>query len=279
MERGQSVGTGHRDEGDTCADGAMRIQWVVDRQDTERVAEFVVSQRGRSFAQHRIRKNVRGPVPSFHREVFWQAMVSCLLTTQQRSGPESAVTRFICTEPFPLDLQTCVQQPEVDDYVERIVTDFGGLRRARRIGEEVRACLVWLEGQGGWLEIECEANALAECRRCRPQGSDKLAERAAAKLVAENLKGFGPKQSRNLWQTLDFTRYEIPLDSRITKWLNGIGFPVKLSASGLADANYYDFVMDGVQELCAAGGVLPCVLDAAIFAGFDTDWPAETLIW
>ena len=257
----------------------MRIQWVIDKQDAERVAEFVSSHRTRSFVQHRIEKNVWGPAPGFGREMFWQAMVTCLLTTQQRSGPESAVTRFISTDPFPLDLHACVQQPEVDDYVERIVTDFGGLRRARSIGEEVRACLAWLEGQGGWLAIECEARGLAECRRRRPHGSDKLVERAAARLVAEKLKGFGPKQSRDLWQTLGFTRYEIPLDSRITKWLNAIEFPVKLSASGLADTNYSDFVMDGVQELCAASEVLPCVLDAAIFASFDTDWPAETLIW
>jgi hypothetical protein len=41
------------------------------------------------------------------REDFWKQMVACLLTTQQRSGPTSAVTRFIRTAPFPLAYRTC----------------------------------------------------------------------------------------------------------------------------------------------------------------------------
>ena len=95
----------------------------------------------------------------------------------------------------------------------------------------------------------------------------------------DGLKGFGPKQSRNLWQTLGLTRFEIPIDSRITKWFNRFGFPLKLSANALSDPNYYDFVMDGIQEVCDASSVYPCVLDAAIFADFDQEWPENKLIW
>ncbi len=77
--------------------------------------------------------------------------------------------------------------------------------------------------------------------------------------------GFGPKQSRNLWQTLGLFRYEIPIDSRITKWMNKNIYPFKLSATALSDLNYYEFIMNGIQKLSEECNVLPCVLDASIF--------------
>ena len=46
--------------------------------------------------------------------------------------------------------------------------------------------------------------------------------------------------------------YKVPIDSRLTKWLNRSGFPVKLNAFCLADPVYYDFVSGGFQRLCEA---------------------------
>src|SRR5262249_34104697 len=96
--------------------------------------------------------------------------------------------------------------------------------------------------------------------------------------VDDGFAGFGPKQSRNLLQCLGLTRYEIPIDSRITEWLNEFGFPVHLSAPVLGDRAYYCFVMDGVRELCKVSDVLPCILDAAIFASSDGQgWTEENV--
>lgn len=102
-------------------------------------------------------------------------------------------------------------------------------------------------------------------------------ERQVANFVDDNLAGFGPKQSRNFLQWLGLTKYEIPVDSRITKWLNEFGFPVMLSATALADRNYYEFVSEGIQSLCAKARVYPCVLDAAIFTSFDEDSDEPTV--
>ncbi len=104
-------------------------------------------------------------------------------------------------------------------------------------------------------------------------------ERESAEYINDHLKGFGPKQARNLLQSLGLTRYEIPVDSRIIKWLNEFGFPIKLSSTGLTDKNYYNFILDGLQQLCERSGVYPCVLDAAIFSSFDTEWPEDKLKW
>ena len=107
-----------------------------------------------------------------------------------------------------------------------------------------------------------------------------MALKEVADFIDDSFAGFGPKQARNLLQSLGLTRHEIPIDSRITKWLNEFGFPVRLSASALADPNYYCFVMDGFQALCRACEVAPCVLDAAIFASFDGGgWTEENIVW
>jgi hypothetical protein len=120
-------------------------------------------------------------------------------------------------------------------------------------------------------------NVLEKCNRLTRLVS-RGAEIEVAKYIQDTYLGFGPKQARNLLQALALTRYEIPIDSRVINWLNDFGFPVRLSASALADINYYEFVSDGIQELCARSGVLPCVFDAAIFALKEGDaWTADNI--
>src|SRR5207248_11545041 len=92
-----------------------------------------------------------------------------------------------------------------------------------------------------------------------------------ANYIQDKFAGFGPKQARNFLQALGLTRYEIPIDSRVTRWLNELGFPFQLSAIALADVNYYEFVSAAVQKLSAKSDVYPCMLDAAIFASRDGD--------
>ena len=98
---------------------------------------------------------------------------------------------------------------------------------------------------------------------------DPQAERETARALAALLKGIGPKQSRNLLQTLGVTKYEIPIDSRITGWLNRLGVYPKLGAGALADSALYELVMDGLAGVCKQAGVYPCVFDAAVFASFE----------
>ncbi len=256
----------------------MKINWIIEEKDIRHIKEFVDSQSGKSFVKKRIAKNVNGPIPDFNRDIFWNTMISCLLTTQQRSGPESFVTKFININPFPLNLNKCAEQTNLKKFVEDTITSFGGLRRAKTIGDEAFHNFEWLKN-GGWQEIESNAKVLVEKRSQKLQFGDKYIERKVVKIAIDNLKGFGPKQSRNLWQSLGLTRFEIPIDSRITKWFNKNEFPVRLSAGALSDENYYIFVMNGIQEACKASDIHPCVLDAAIFASFDQEWPEDKLIW
>lgn len=250
----------------------MKIVWHIEPEDVEKVRSFCNSYRDDPFVRQRIERNLSESHPEVTKELFWYVMVSCLVTTQQRSGPSSPVAQFINTRPFPLRYELSVQQDDLQRYAKQVLTEFGGIRRFNRIADAVSTNLDQLEA-GLWSKTLEIVNRLG--RQSTPDD-----ERKAAIFIDDNFKGFGPKQSRNLLQSLGLTKYEIPIDSRITKWLNEFGFPVKLSAGALSDQNYYNFISKGVQELCTQSNIYPCVLDAAIFTSFDKGgWARENVIW
>ena len=251
----------------------MRLSLQIEPEDIEKVRAFLDSRRNEPFVRNRIAKNLGKEKPQITKRAFWECMVACLLTTQQRSGPKSAVTRFITTRPFPLRYKLCLaHQRGLLAFTRKVITDFGGLRRGNRIATGVTTNLKTLEG-GGWKEV------FQMLRKLKEVATPKM-ERLVANFIDERLVGFGPKQSRNLLQALGLTKYEIPIDSRITKWLTAFGFPVNLSAGALADQGYYEFVMDAVQQLCKEADVFSCVLDAAIFSSYDDGgWSEKNVVW
>jgi thermostable 8-oxoguanine DNA glycosylase len=250
----------------------MKILWCIDEKDIENILTFYQKHYSNPFVSLRVQRNVEQTNISVTKPDFFYSMVACLITTQQRSGPGSAVTRFLNTDPFLLSYKKCINQNNITKFVADTITAFGGLRRANRISSEISENLFKLES-GLWEEIFQILNELQN-------ESTIESERRAAEFIDINLKGFGPKQSRNMLQSLGFTKYEIPIDSRITKWLNKFGFPVRLSANALSDSEYYNFISDGIQALCEKSGILPCVLDAVIFSSFDEGgWTEENVIW
>ena len=250
----------------------MRLLWQIDSEDIARVRAFYEKHCDNPFVKSRISTNLRADKPPISKGEFWDRMVGCLLTTQQRSGPGSAVTKFLLTKPSPLNYSMYDEQDELAEFTRAVLTNFGGLRRSTTIGKELAVNMSFLR-DGGWEPT------LQHLDDLRTTSSPETEKRAAA-FIDDKFKGFGPKQSRNLLQGLGLSRFEIPIDSRITKWLNAIGFPVKLTASALQDRNYYNFVSDGFQKLCEACDIMPCVLDAAIFSSFDEGkWTEENVVW
>src|SRR4030042_782418 len=249
----------------------MKLLWQIQHSDIQKVKSFYEAQKTNAFVLNRIERNVKKALPPFSNESFWEAMISCLITTQQRSGPNSSVTKFICTKPFPLNYSKCKASVDLQKTVEQTITTFGGLRRGKTIGEEVEFNFKWLQNGGGEI--------VHEIVKDMTKNQTKETERKSAEIIIDNLKGFGPKQSRNLLQSLGLTKFEIPVDSRITKWLTAFGFPIKLSATALSDKNYYNGVLDGFQRICEACDIFPCVMDAAIFSSFDKEWPEDKLVW
>jgi len=241
----------------------MQLVWKISARDARRIEAFVRERRRHPFVQLRIKRNIRKERPPVNIDRFWHAMWVGLLTTQQKSGPGSSVRRFLRQKPFALTHRRCARTDSPEDLIRSTLTDFRGIRMADTIAERATENLCYLD-EGGWKET------LPQLRRL--EGKHKLVtERRVAAHLASAFVGLGPKQSRNVLQFMGLTRHEIPLDSRMTKWLNVFGFPLNLSANALSDPSYYEFVSDGVQALCKRAGVYPCILDAAVFSSFDEE--------
>jgi hypothetical protein len=250
----------------------MKLIWQVEPQDIEKVRVFYQAHQNNPLVRERRRRNLAEDKPALTKAEVWHSMVACLLTTQQRSGPLSAISRFVAERPFRLAYDRCLDQADLAGWAYGVLSNFGGIRRTKTIAGEIRANLTRLE-HGLWDEMMLLLDGL------RPSHTAQ-AERAAAEFIDHTFKGFGPKQSRNLLQMLGLTRYEIPIDSRITRWLGQFGFPLRLSAWALSDEGYYRFVSDGFQALCLQSDLYPCLLDAAIFASFDNGgWTEENVVW
>jgi len=248
----------------------LKIELIIERGDIEAVHELFINQKNKELFNERYKLNVRISQIEHKKDDFWHAMMGCLLTSQQKSGPKSAVSQFLEHKPFPLSLELCEKNSTIE-YMDKNLTEFGGIRFPTRIAKFADENLKWLNS-GGWKNIANEAEKLANLRRYEAKFEDINQERIAANFIRENLKGFGPKQSRNLWQWIGYTRFEIPLDSRVIKWLNSNNiFPMKITSTALSDINYYEIVLNWIQKLCVDADVLPCMLDAAIFSSYDNE--------
>jgi hypothetical protein len=149
----------------------MKFHWDITPEDVERVRAFVARREGDPFVIDRKRHNLAEQKPSVREAGVWKTLVGCLLTTQQRSGPESAVTRLLCTTPFPLAYESCVRVTSVGQFVTRALAEFGGIRRFKLIGQELEKNLAALQG-GLWPAraperpppVDCHSEAGERCR-------------------------------------------------------------------------------------------------------------------
>lgn len=248
----------------------MEIEWHISADDVARVRTLIHKQSSNALVRARMAKNLAKTKPPVGRQQFWFHMAGMRLTSVQRSGPNSYVARFIRTVPFPLAYDATCGARDVESFLANALRKAGGIRFVDSIARQLAANFRRLE-EGEWDEALRQCNQLAS-------PMSRVIEKEVANYI-DTYDGFGPKQSRNFLQALGLTRFEIPIDSRVTDWLNEFGFPVRLNAAALADRNYYEFVSEGIQALCAKCDVFPCILDAAIFALKDGDaWTEANIV-
>jgi len=244
----------------------MEIIWSISENDIQKVKEVINSNQN-AFLRARKKRNIHRQNLQINKGAIIRALLMCLLTSQQRSGPDSLVGKFLGQSPFPVTYEKIQQTDNVESFVKDTLTDYDLTRFVNRISEFFASNIKMFQ-ENNWVIIS-ELKKLTEI-------DSKTEERRIADKLDNELKGLGPKQARNFLQALGLTKYEIPIDSRITNWLNEFGFPVSLRSSPLGDVSYYHFVLDGIQELCEKAQVYPCLLDAAIFSSFDNNgWTKE----
>lgn len=246
----------------------MKVNIQFEKTDLQSVQFIIEQYHSHPYVLYRQKRNLTEPIPGHSESSMWSVLLMCLLTSQQRSSPGSVIDRFLNLLPFPLSLETCRAVENLQAFAFQILHDFGGIRFAPKISKQISQNFNTLES-GGWKILNDLAQNLEKQRLANPDPSHYLLERQAALKTKEILKGIGPKQARNFWQDLGLMRYEFVLDSRILKWLKKLNFPIPLSSSALSEDDFYHFISDILRDLCLQAGVLPCILDAAIFASFD----------
>jgi hypothetical protein len=234
----------------------MFVEWKITEADIEIVQTALQRAAGTDIFEKRT-SMIQKPVNAISRELFWEKLVISRFTTQVRITRNGALTKLPRGPKFPFEL-TAISRMRSPSKLIKIMNKFHVGRDRNTAASEFIANARWITNNG-WNDI---------CSKLAPlfgtHGYEK--EREVAEFLRLNLKGIGPKQSRNLLQALGLIWYETPIDSRVTKWLNNeLSFPLVVTPQALADPAVYHFILDGVRALCERSGVLPTLLDAAVF--------------
>lgn len=218
------------------------------------------------LVKERLEKNVNRNGIRIDIETLWRSHFIGLLTSNQNSSKGSPVHNILHDKNFKLSYNICSKKrASLPSFISSTLKNHGGIRYYKNIGKYA-AYNFHLFEDGTVSEIINQLNL----------SQDQISERQAAYFIKENLKGFGPKQSRNFLQYLGLTKYEIPIDSRVIKWLNNNNFfDTKLSAKGISNDLAYDHFNDLFIALADEVGIYPCVLDAVIFRSFEYEKKAS----
>jgi endonuclease III len=159
--------------------------------------------------------NVEGTLAPPTTDNFWKWLVLSLLSSQQKYSKGSAIWRLengIDEFPLPLSEFASLGESEIGQRLRRF-------RFHQRIAKQLILNYRRFFGEGGWESLQPTFNGLLQQRNSAPDTAHKELERKAANKLMTQLDGVGPKQARNLLQSLGLVRYEIPLDSRVAGWL------------------------------------------------------------
>lgn len=241
----------------------MKPSWEITDAELERWRQFVVENSQNELVIDRRRRNLERRGIDLSKKYLWWVFVGCQVTTQQRSGPDTPVSRFLQSASLALDYGECVQTKSLNDLLVREFTA-AGLRRSLTMASNLTSIHHNLQ-VGEWKTLLKQLETLKS-------NTTKGKECKVARYLQSNIyPGLGPKQSRNFIQWIGLSRYAIPLDSRVLKKLKEFGCTFVPRATALSDETVYGFVESGVQEIASKLDIYPCILDACIFSSFDKD--------
>lgn len=239
----------------------MKPTWEIDLSTLSRWRDFVKENSKNKVVLNRCQRNVKRKGIDISKANLWHVLVGCQITTQQRSGPNSPVDRFLRSGSIALNLTVCNKSPALHKLLEDKFTE-AGLRRAHTMASNLTQILGSLES-GEWTALVQHLETLKD-------NTTRTKElKVVSYLQSNKYPGLGPKQARNFIQWVGLSRYEIPLDSRVLKKLKEFGCTFVPRATALCDETVYQFVQAGVQQIAASLKMYPCILDACIFSSFD----------
>lgn len=233
----------------------------IEDNDIKAVKEIMKAEGANSFVQNRI-EIINNPKTNL--EDFWHAILIGLLSSQQKSGPDSPISKLLSKNPFELSLIILSKEVKISPYALKILKANKGIRFAEKISDFIEFNFVVFSNNKNEIEagIHSIISAKAESRF--------IEERAFCLKLQELFKGIGPKQSRNVIQAVGLSKYEIPIDSRFIKWIkNNMNYELPLNTVLLSNEDYYTFTLDIIKRICLKAYTTPAILDANVFSSFD----------
>jgi hypothetical protein len=243
----------------------MQHSWRISKKDIELTQQVCEQQSFHKIFKERERINIKSKKIEISKELLWKNIFTCLLTTQQRSTEESRINQFIKNGYSAISLTNLSNKKNIEKYICEQLKGFGGIRRSTNIPNE--ASTIYNHLKNTEWELLTIVNSFGQNKGDKILRRQRERELCNQIVLDKEFKGLGPKQARNLLQMLGLTIYEIPIDSRVTDWLNDNEiFPFKLNSKGLSDIEFYCFLNDAIILLCEKAGTKPCLFDAAVFS-------------
>ncbi len=245
----------------------MNPKWEIDSPSLARWRDFVGKNAKNRMVIERRQRNIKRSGIDLSKPNLWRVFVGCQVTTQQRSGPNTPVSKFLASGSPALDYGACKRSNSVQGLLVQELSN-AGLRRAQTMSDNLASILNLLETGGEWKTLLQHLTTLE--RNTTQMKELKVVQYLQSQcLKQKKYPGFGPKQARNFIQWVGLSRYEVPLDSRVLKKLGEFGCTFVPQAAALSDETVYRFVQEGVQKIAASLNIYPCILDACIFSSFD----------
>ena len=233
----------------------MELIWKFCDSDITKVRDFVNANRGPEVVKV-INRNIYHNERNIDKDAILRTMLTCLLATDANSFPLKSTGHLISKKPYLLDYTYLVKIRDVEMTFEDLFQSAGITKHIKKVPHYFAINLEFLI-QSGW-KIETELNDITG------RELTKTDERKLADKVDKSFKGFGSKEARSFLFALGVTRFEIPIDPMVTRWMEKFGFPLKFSKAALQDIQIYHFISDGLQKICEISEIFPCVLYASI---------------
>lgn len=239
----------------------MNPTWEISGVVLERYRNLVDKYSRHEKVLERRDRNIKRKGIDLSKNFLWHVFVGCQVTTQQRSGPDTQVGRFMNSKSPALNYRSCIRAHSLIGMLEQEFST-AGLRRSPTMASNLATIHENLEG-GEW-------NTLLQHLKTLERNTTQSKELKVAQYLSSKLyPGLGPKQSRNFIQWIGLSRFEVPIDSRVLTKLKEFGCTFAPKQSALSDESVYRFVQSGIQQIAASLDIYPCILDACIFYSFD----------
>ena len=188
---------------------------------------------------------------------IWNALVTGLVTSQQKSGENSQVNLFLDSiknqEKF--NLQKLCNRPELI----KDIPNFCRLRFHDKIFNLMADSLEKYKNDH-WKTVKLAFKVLID------EPTNLTKEREVAIELQRFFKGIGLKQSRNMLQLLHLSKFMIPLDSKVMRILKSMNHGESLvGTNALQDKIIYMEIENTINRLCKCLNVLPCYFDGVLF--------------